>query len=270
MASKSMIGLDKPRHLWPDYASQFADGAVAVAYKHRPPYPEEAARIVTEVIGATSPCLLELGAGSGDFTLILAEHCAHVTAVEPAAAMRVIGERRTFPFRSVIDWSTCSAESFVATRIYDAAVAAESLHWMDWDAVLPTVRNCLAESGLLILVDRDLATPPPWESELARLIAAYSTNRHYQPFDIVRELESRNLFQLAGRCQTKTIEHQQSVANYVESIHSRNGFSRERMSTDEAAAFDRAVLQAVAPYAQHGVITLETMATISWGHITKR
>ena len=258
----------RPRHLWPDYASQFSDQAVADAYEHRPPYPKESVRLVAGLIEGSSRCVLELGAGSGDFTQLLAEYCEHITAVEPAAAMRVIGEQRTLPFQSVVEWARCSAEAFEPTRVYDAAVAAESLHWMDWNSVLPKVGKGLSRNGFLVIVERDLAQPPAWEPELVRLISEFSTNQHYRPLNLVNELEDRGLFELVERRQTTATRFRQSVTSYVESIHSRNGFSRERMSTVNAAKFDRTVTQIVAPYSRSDAITLETMATISWGNVT--
>ena len=46
------------------------------------------------------------------------------------------------------------------------------------------------------------------------------------------------------------------VAGYITSIHSRNGFSRDCMTDERAAAFDDATRRLVAPHTQNGTVTL--------------
>jgi hypothetical protein len=59
----------KPEHLGAEYAAQFGDEEVAAAYQHRPPYPTETFAIVEPLLGPKPRCVLELGAGTGDFTI---------------------------------------------------------------------------------------------------------------------------------------------------------------------------------------------------------
>mgnify|MGYP001098128316 CR=1 FL=1 len=55
------------------------------------------------------------------------------------------------------------------------------------------------------------------------------------------------------------------VEDYVEMIHSQNGFSRERMTRESAAAFDSEVTGALAPYATGGMVALQVTSTLTWG-----
>ena len=59
-------------HLAAEYAAQFGDEEVAAAYRYRPPYPAEAFAIVERLLGPRPRVVLELGAGTGDFTVGLA------------------------------------------------------------------------------------------------------------------------------------------------------------------------------------------------------
>ena len=53
---------------------------------------------------------------------------------------------------------------------------------------------------------------------------------------------------------------------YVESLHARNGFSRDRMTAASAAAFDAAVRALVAPFAQDdGLLHLQVVGRVVWG-----
>lgn len=90
-------------------------------------------------------------------------------------------------------------------------------------------RRELAPTCHLILVERSLAEPLPWESELQVLVREYSTNREYARYDTVSELEARGLLAVGGRAQTRATPYQQPVDGYVESFHSRTGFSRAQL-----------------------------------------
>src|SRR5262252_8741533 len=84
----------KPAHLAADYASQFGDEEVAAAYRHRPPYPSEAFAILEPLLGPHPRCVLELGAGTGDFTIGLAPRVDRLIAVEPSRPMLERGRHR--------------------------------------------------------------------------------------------------------------------------------------------------------------------------------
>ncbi|HWV34066.1 MAG TPA: hypothetical protein VNZ55_00430, partial [Thermomicrobiales bacterium] len=103
----------------------------------------------------------------------------------------------------------------------------------------------------------------PWSDHLAPIIDRFSTNREFRPYDLIHELEQRNLFTLIGREQTAVYAFVQSVADYVESFHARNGFSRQRMAPDAAAAFDHEVTTLVAPHAEDGNLTLHIRGAVT-------
>lgn len=60
----------------------------------------------------------------------------------------------------------------------------------------------------------------------------------------------------------------QPAVDYVEQFHSTSSLAREWMSAAEAAAFDHAVTQAVAPYASDGIIEFAVVAQLTWGRIS--
>lgn len=67
--------------------------------------------------------------------------------------------------------------------------------------------------------------------------------------------------------QTAPIPFTQSVAAYVTSFHSRNGFSRDRMGK-RAAEFDAQLTALVQPYAQADRLSFHLVADIVWGRPT--
>ena len=48
-------------------------------------------------------------------------------------------------------------------------------------------------------------------------------------------------------------------------IHSQNGFSRELMTAESAAAFDSEVTAAITPFASENEVSLELTSTVTWG-----
>lgn len=254
----------KPAHLGSQYASQFQDQSIVRAYRLRPPYPSAVFRILEEIQPQGTKHVLELGCGTGDVTLGLRACADRVDAVEPSAAMIVAARERLGTDDPKVRWIAVTAEEAQFEGPYSLAVAAESLHWMDWSVVLPKIADALTPGAFLALVDRghrDL----PWEDELRGLIVKYSTNREYRPYDLVQELTGRLLFTEAGRCTTDPLPFEQSIADHVESIHSRNGFSRDRMSGESAAEFDTLYRRLLERHCRNGIVRLETVATVIWG-----
>lgn len=255
----------KPRHLAADYAAQFGDQEVAAAYRYRPPYPADTFVIVERLLGPPPRCVLELGAGTGDFTVGLAPYVDSLIAVEPSRPMRDEGLHRRDAVRAHVEWLAVAAEDYAFDRRYAAVIAAEAFHWLDWDRVLPRVAASLVPDGHLILVERALAGPLPWGPDLLALVREYSTNRDYVACDIVEELESRGLITVGGRAQTAVVAYRQPVDDYVESFHSRNGFSRARLHAGRAREFDDKLKMLLGRYCPDETVRLPVQARIAWG-----
>ena len=253
----------KPRHLGPEYAAQFGDEEVAAAYHHRPPYPAAAFAFVHDLLGPRPRVVLELGAGTGDFTIGLAPLVDRLVAIEPSTPMLARGRERTRAWGDRVEWLPRTAEAH-AFEPCSAVVAAEALHWMDWDALLPCLGRSLAPGGFLVLAER-AAAPLPWDGELRDLVQAFSTNRDYRPYDLVTELESRGLLAVAGRAETEPVAVHQPLDDYVESFHSRNGFSRPRLGAARAEAFDSALRALVGDHCRDAAVCLAVWARVAWG-----
>jgi SAM-dependent methyltransferase len=256
--------LPKPKGLGPAYGAQFGDRSVADAYPTRPPYPHQLFTILLGLIHDESPMILDLGCGTGDIARHLAPHVAHVDAVDPSRAMIARGQALPGGQHSNIGWIVSTAEDFAYATTYALAVTAESLHWMDWYAVLPRIRRSLATHGRLAIVLGRGFRNEPWAEEVGQLIARYSTNREYEPYNLLTELAKRSLFLPEHAIQTQPIEFTQSVDDYIESFHSRNGLSRERMGPN-AAAFDDQLKAIIAQYQPDPVLTFELVADLTWG-----
>jgi ubiquinone/menaquinone biosynthesis C-methylase UbiE len=256
---------DKPAHLSSDWAAQFTDRAVVAAYHTRPPYPEEVFDVLESLLPPGARRVLELGCGSGDLTLRLAPRVTSLDALDVSEPMLELARRRAGAGHANVRWLHSSAEAHETSDTYSLIVAAESFHWMDWHAVLPRCARWLEPSGVFAVVDGRAFVGLPWHDELDSLLRTHSTNQTYQPIDLISELSRRGLFRELGRRRTKPEPIEQSVDDYIESFHSRNGFSRDRMTPESAAEFDAGVRAAVLRHAPDGIVRAGHAAHVVWG-----
>jgi len=110
-----------------------------------------------------------------------------------------------------------------------------------------------------------VAEPLPWDADLRALIREYSTNRDYVPYDIATELETRGLMAVGGRARTSAVTYRQPVGRYIESFHSRNGFSRARLPAGRAREFDDKLAALLGRYCPDDTVCLPMQARIVWG-----
>ncbi len=256
--------IPKPKHLGPEYGAQFGDESIVAAYRHRPPYPAEVFEVLDGLMADGPRVVLDAGCGSGDLAVPLSRLVDRVDAVDPSAAMihvaRARAEADDLPIRFVLS----SMEDAALSPPYALVTAAESLHWMDWDVVLPRVRDVLAPNGVLAIVGR-IEQANPWWPELLKIIQVHSTNRDFQPYNLLAELEGRSLFRTLGRQGTAPVPLEQTVDDYIESVHSRNGFSRDRMTPEAAAAFDAVARELLDRFADAGMLRFEVAGSVVWG-----
>lgn len=256
--------IPKPKHLGPEYAAQFQDRSVVIAYEHRPPYPVEVFDILIGLITDGPRAVLDVGCGTGKLARKLVERVDRVDAVDWSQAMIEMGKQLPGGDHPKLAWIHGRAEDASLHPPYALIVAGASLHWMDWYIVLPRFRKMLTSHGYLAITG-DGWLPSPWDAEVQQIIPHYSTNQDYQPYNLVEELTWRGLFETVGAQETAPVRFIQSIDSYIESFHARNGFSRERMSREAAAAFDAAIKEVVLPFAEDGQIELQLVSTVAWG-----
>ena len=258
--------IPKPKHLGPEYADQFKDRSVANAYVNFPPYSSEVFQVLTGLIRDEPSIVLDIGCGTGDVARPLSAFAERVDAVDQSEAMIEIGGAREGGDRPNIRWICQSAEEFEYDTRYSLVVAGASLHWMDWNVVLPRMAGALSGDGYLAIVGGRGIDTAPWADGINNLIPRYSTNQDFEPYDLLNELERRQLLKIVGKIRTAPQKYCMSIDQYVEVYHARNGFSRQRMDPNSSAEFDAAVREIVTPFAKNHVLTFDVTTQITWGH----
>ena len=143
------------------------DGVADEYERTRPTYPPA---LLDGLPLDADAAVLDLGAGTGKLTRVLAERYHDVTAVEPLANMRAILER-VVPGVTVLPGS--------AERIplddgsVDGVFAAQAFHWFDKPVALPEIARVLRPGGIFAIVwnEPNDELPDPRPVEFVREVA---------------------------------------------------------------------------------------------------
>lgn len=152
--------------------------SVAASYKTavnayeagRPSYPAE---LVAALPLKTSRCVVDLGAGTGKFTRLLAPQLAadaRLIAVEPVPEMaaKLAGEAR-------IEVVSARADNVgLATGVADLVVCAQAFHWFDDEPSVAEIARLLHPGGMLALIWNMRDERVAWVDALSRMIDAYA------------------------------------------------------------------------------------------------
>jgi hypothetical protein len=196
----------------------------------------------------------------------------HIDAVDFSAPMLTRARQLPGGDQPQITWIESAVEAAALTPPYALITAGESIHWMDWDVVLPRFPSVLTQHGTLAVVERNWDGPR--DSELYQrtspILRKYAAKEVNAPFDLIGGLEQRGFVMLGS--QTMVGPWRPTIFEYVECRHAQNSFSRRQMGAERAAAFDAELAATLDAVCAEGVIAvrdgrmdLEVQATVTWG-----
>jgi|SRR5579884_156765 SAM-dependent methyltransferase len=255
--------LHKPEQWASEYAEPFQDRSVVEAYRHRPPYPAEVFDILVELIQGKPRHVLDVGCGIGYIARYLVDRVERLDAVDCSWPMIKQGQRLPNGDHPRLRWLYGRVEDIELYPPYALVTAGESLHWMEWSIVLPRFHEVLLPGSYLAILDH-VMVPEPW-SLLGEILPRYRTNIYAGPYNMLEALEEHGLFHKIGEKMTQPIPFMQSFEDFIESYHSRSGFSRERMGQAQAEAFDWEARSILLRTYSDGVIPFQVAGRIAWG-----
>ncbi len=141
----------------------------ADAYERgRPSYPPGAVAAIAEALGlGAGRTLLELGAGTGRLTSLLAPTGARLLAVEPVAAMRA----RLLDAVPGVEAVGGTAEAIALPNAsVDAIAVAQAFHWFDAVRALSEMHRVLRPGGRAALVFNRRDESVPWVRAMGEAI----------------------------------------------------------------------------------------------------
>jgi SAM-dependent methyltransferase len=194
-------------------------GAVAQLYQRtRPGYPAESVAWMLDAVKTTGrKTVLDLGAGTGKLTRVLADAGHQVIAVEPSAPMRealAVAQ----PGTRVLDGS---AESIpLDDGSVDAVVVGQAYHWFDPETANPEMARVLRPGGVLGLIWNLLDERTGWIAQLGSELDAFDrTSNGFNGFS-----DEQDLGPWFGPTQRSLFHHRQrlSVTDLLDLVRSRS------------------------------------------------
>lgn len=254
----------KPEQFGASFAEAFKDQRVVDAYKYRPPYPNEVFEVLSGLITDVPRAVLDVGAGSGDIARQLVDVVERVDAVDFSLHMIEMGKQLANGNHPHLQWIYGKIEDVPLTPPYALITAGSSIHWTEWPIAFPRFRSMLTPNGSLALIYRR-TLPMPLDADLKKLRAQFSTRQNHRPANAVEELKMRGFFHQQGEKETDTVPFFQSVEDFIEGMHSRSGFSLERMGQQKASEFDHQVRMLLSQFHSDGMLHLQVTGSVTWG-----
>lgn len=262
----------KPELYSSHYAQWFKDPDVIAAYPSRPPYAEAAIQFLSELATDRPRRALDIGCGTGDIARRLAPLIDLVDAVDFSAGMIETGRHLPGGTASNVRWRIGAVEDVPLDPPYALVTAGESLHWMNWEVVLPRLADALSPHGSLAIVGRDWEGPPGVRTHIRPVLMRHSAVRVWQDVDLLSELQSRELFTVLGSRRFGPDPWEPTVEQYLECRHSQRSFARSAMGETAARAFDAELRQVLTELCVSGAIQclsdtlqLSVETTVTWG-----
>ena len=245
-------------------AATFDDADVARCYAHRPPYaPALFDCLLAKVKGRGRA--LDLGCGPGNVAIVLADHFAEVTALDPAIHMIEAARRAEAGRHDNIVWANIRAEDVDGDQRFDLVTAGHG-------DPLAAPRHPVPEARRPNAAGRDHRRRRARASGVrSRGVAglpdrmAGACGRAYDrpAFDEEGSRHERWM-DIAGR-ERFAFTFRQSVEDFIACQHSRATWARVAMGQALADEFDRDLEALMRPHARDGMLELELVSELVWG-----
>jgi SAM-dependent methyltransferase len=158
-------------------------GAGAEAYEQgRPSYAEDLVAWLVERLGiGPGRVVVDLAAGTGKLTRLLARTGAELIAIEPVDAMR---EQLVRACSGVEAVSGTAEQIPLPDGSADALTVAQAFHWFDAAEALAEIARVLRPGGMLGIAFNERDTREPWVADLSRLIRWDERERWRVPYTV--------------------------------------------------------------------------------------
>jgi SAM-dependent methyltransferase len=177
--------------------------------KIRPDYPEAAVAILVRELGITrGRIVVDVGAGTGKLTRMLAPTGATLIGVEPLAEMR---ERFAVSVPTAVPFEGTAEHMALRDGAAHAITVGQAFHWFDGDRALAEFHRVLAPGGRLGLIWNVRDRRAPWVAAFDELVDDVDPDRpDHQTGNWRAAFERTALF---GPLHHEEVEHAQTLTS---------------------------------------------------------
>ena len=128
-----------------DYSQQ------AAYYKYRPNYPAQVIDCIIEYADLAKCAdfnVADIGAGTGNLTVLLAKYPCKIIAVEPTQAMSDIGKERTKELKNITWIKADGCHTTLSENTFDLVTFGSSFNVLDRDKALMETARILKKNGV--------------------------------------------------------------------------------------------------------------------------
>jgi SAM-dependent methyltransferase len=254
------------------FAAEYSQPDIAAAYQYRYPYPAEAFEVMLSLVQPGPRTVLDLGTGQGELARGLVTAVERVDAVDISAEMINRGRQLPGGADARLNWIIGSAEETGLRGPYALVTCGTSLHWMDWPRLFPRLRQLMNADARLAIVDRR-RLDHPWSRDLSAVIDRHQVHRGIggrrfaqAVTHVAEDVERAGFFVRDGAATTSPVPFRQSLTEFIEALHSRNGLGRDTLGPAAAARFDAEVIELVRAHQPDDEVESLIYATVVWGH----
>lgn len=148
-------------------------GRAGAYVRYRPGYPRTAIDAIFDGLGDPARLVaVDIGAGTGIASRLLAERGAHVIAIEPNVAMRQAAD----PHPSIEFREATAERTDLPEASTDLLTCFQAFHWFDSAPTLAEFRRVLKPSGRLAIVWNDWQTKDEFFADFGRVVRKAAPN----------------------------------------------------------------------------------------------
>ncbi|MBU2865145.1 class I SAM-dependent methyltransferase [Reinekea forsetii] len=224
----------KPEHLSKAIGDQFSDKSIVENYGYRPEYSSDVIQFLSDSLTISEMDVLDIGTGTGEIAIPLSMLGHRVVGVDPSLEMIKAATLK----HSKVKFVHSYIENFVPKSHFDLFVAANSIHWADWEKAFPVLKSVSKSHAKLAIVTGGDISLEGLQRELLDLIQSYSTTQNFKPYCVINMLDQGGFIKNVVATEMAAVTVEQNINDYIASFHARNGFSLERMGPYLAQEFD--------------------------------
>jgi ubiquinone/menaquinone biosynthesis C-methylase UbiE len=114
--------------------------------------------ILSKIPSGNNQSYLEIGCGTGDFTVLFSQSGASITAVDISEDLTIIARKKLLNYSNIVV-VTSSFENLPKNITYDAVIGSSVLHHLDIQPALSQIFRLLKPNGVLSFAEPNMLNP---------------------------------------------------------------------------------------------------------------